>query len=171
MRITKTGSTNTSSRAGWLSVGPISSVTLTVYSPAFAGVTFATVNVAPVARDGTTAEAGLLGAERWTSERVTALRATGKPLFVYFTADWCVSCKVNEASSINRDETAAAFRAAGVATLVGDWTNADPAITRELATHERNSVPLYLWYPAGGGEPEILPQVLTPGMLAELAER
>ena len=125
----------------------------------------------PVARDATTAEAGLLGAERWTSERVTALRATGKPLFVYFTADWCVSCKVNEASSINRDETAAAFRAAGVATLVGDWTNADPAITRELATHERNSVPLYLWYPAGGGEPQILPQVLTPGLLVELAER
>ena len=123
----------------------------------------------PVARDATTAEAGLLGAERWTPERVAALRATGKPLFVYFTADWCVSCKVNEASSINRDETAAAFRAAGVSTLVGDWTNADPAITRELASHERNSVPLYLWYPAGGGEPQILPQVLTPGLLAELA--
>ncbi len=125
----------------------------------------------PVARDATTAEAGLLGAEGWTPERVAALRATGKPLFVYFTADWCVSCKVNEASSIEREDTAAAFRAAGVTTLVGDWTNADPAITRELASHERNSVPLYLWYPAGGGEPQILPQVLTPGLLVELAER
>ncbi len=125
----------------------------------------------PMARDATTAEAGLLGAERWTPERVAAIRATGKPLFVYFTADWCVSCKVNEASSIERSETAAAFRTAGVTTLVGDWTNADPAITRELATHDRNSVPLYLWYPAGGGAPEILPQVLTPGMLVELAER
>lgn len=126
----------------------------------------------PIVRDSTTAtEGSLLDTEPWSAARVVALRAGGKPLFVYFTADWCVSCKVNEASSIEREETAAAFRAAGVTTLVADWTNADPAITRELATHDRNSVPLYLWYPAGGGAPEILPQVLTPGMLVERAEQ
>ncbi len=124
----------------------------------------------PVSRDGAAlAQASLLEAEPWSAARVAALRAQGRPLFVYFTADWCVSCKVNEASSIEREETAAAFRAAGVKTLVGDWTNADPEITRELATHQRNSVPLYLWYPAGGGEPQILPQVLTPGLLTGLA--
>ena len=127
---------------------------------------------APVVRDGAAAtEGSLLDAEPWSAARLAALRAEGKPLFVYFTADWCVSCKVNEASSIEREETADAFRAAGVKTLVADWTNADPAITRELATHSRNSVPLYLWYPAGGGAPEILPQVLTPAMLVERARR
>lgn len=126
----------------------------------------------PVARDPTAAASdSLLDAEPWSPARLAAARASGKPLFVYFTADWCVSCKVNEASSIDRDETARAFRAAGVRTLVGDWTSADPAITRELATHARNSVPLYLWYPAGGGEPEVLPQVLTPSMLVERASR
>ena len=111
---------------------------------------------------------GALAAERWSAERVTAARARG-PVFVYFTADWCVSCKVNEAAAIERAETAAAFRAAGVTTLVADWTNADPAIARELARHGRNSVPLYLWYPAGAVTPEILPQLLTPTMLVTRA--
>ena len=90
-------------------------------------------------------------------------------MFVYFTADWCVTCKVNEAAAINRADTAAAFGRANVTALVADWTNADAAITAELARHGRNSVPLYLWYPAGGGAPEILPQILTPAMLAERA--
>jgi thiol:disulfide interchange protein len=112
------------------------------------------------------AEAGVLNAEPWSAARLATVRASGRPVFVYFTADWCVSCKVNEASSIERDETATAFRNAGVRVLRGDWTSADPAITRELAVHGRNSVPLYLWYPAGGGSPEILPQVLTPSMLS-----
>jgi thiol:disulfide interchange protein/DsbC/DsbD-like thiol-disulfide interchange protein len=111
-----------------------------------------------------------IGAQPWNETRLATAQASGKPLFVYFTADWCVSCKVNEASSIERDETAAAFRAADVQVLKADWTNADPAITRELAKHGRNSVPLYLWYPAGGGEPEVLPQILTLAMLIDRAK-
>lgn len=92
-------------------------------------------------------------------------RASGKPVFVYFTADWCLSCKANEAGAINREAVQAAFDKAGVVTLVGDWTNGDPVITRTLAEHGRNSVPLYLWYKPGAAEPEILPQILTPGLL------
>ena len=64
----------------------------------------------------------------------------------------------------------AAFDKAGVVTLVGDWTNGDPAITRTLAAHGRNSVPLYLWYAPAAAEAQILPQILTPGMLVERAE-
>ena len=94
-------------------------------------------------------------------------RATGKPVFVYFTADWCLSCKANEAGAIDREVVQTAFEKAGVVTLVGDWTNGDPVITRTLAEHGRNSVPLYLWYMAGAAQPEILPQILTPSMLAE----
>ncbi len=112
-----------------------------------------------------------LASEPWSAERLAALRAEHRPVFVYFTADWCLSCKVNEAAAIDRADTAAAFARAHVATLVADWTNADPAITRELAAHGRNSVPLYLFYPADGGAPRILPQILTPGLLATEAAR
>ncbi|WP_422062065.1 protein-disulfide reductase DsbD family protein [Sphingopyxis sp.] len=94
-------------------------------------------------------------------------RATGKPVFVYFTADWCLSCKANEAGAINRAAVQDAFKKTGVVTLVGDWTNGDPVITRTLAEHGRNSVPLYLWYAPGASQPEILPQILTPGILAD----
>ena len=110
----------------------------------------------------------ILDARPWSSAALAAARADG-PVFVYFTADWCITCKVNEGAAINTDATAVAFRTGNVTTLVADWTNADPAITAELASHGRNSVPLYLWYPAGGGAPEILPQLLTPAMLAERA--
>lgn len=117
------------------------------------------------------AASDMLGSEAWSEAKLAAVRASGKPALVYFTADWCLTCKVNEATAINRSETRDAFSKAGVEVLVGDWTNADPAITRALAAHDRNSVPLYLWYPAGGGEPEVLPQVLTVAMLTELARR
>lgn len=106
----------------------------------------------------------------YSPDAFSAARATGKPVFVYFTADWCLSCKANEAGAINRDVVQSAFRKAGVITLVGDWTNGDPAITRTLAAHGRNSVPLYLWYAPGVDKPEILPQILTPGMLLDRAQ-
>lgn len=98
-------------------------------------------------------------------------RASGKPVFLYFTADWCLSCKVNEAGAIDRAEVRAAFEAAGVQVIVGDWTNGDPTITRFLASRQRSGVPLYLWYPRKGGEPAELPQILTPAMLIALAEK
>lgn len=101
----------------------------------------------------------------FTSSALAAARATGRPVFVYFTADWCLSCKANEAGAINRAGVQQAFDAAGVITLAGDWTNGDPVITRTLAQHGRNSVPLYLWYAPGAAQPEILPQILTPGLL------
>jgi DsbC/DsbD-like thiol-disulfide interchange protein/cytochrome c biogenesis protein CcdA len=107
----------------------------------------------------------------FTPEALAKARATGKPVFVYFTADWCLSCKANEAGAINREAVQDVFDRKGVVTLVGDWTNGDPAITRTLAEHGRNSVPLYLWYAPGAAKPEILPQVLTPGTLTDLAER
>jgi thiol:disulfide interchange protein len=123
---------------------------------------------------GTTQQvAGAARAEQtgqpWSPAAEAAAIAGGRPTLVYFTADWCVSCKVNEAAAIDREQTRAAFAARGVQVLVGDWTRADPAITRKLAQHGRNSVPLYLWYPAGATDPEILPQLLTPAMLIDRA--
>ena len=103
-------------------------------------------------------------ADSWSEARVEGALHQGKPVFVYFTADWCLTCKVNEATAIDRDEVQKAFRSAGVVVLTGDWTNGDPAITRFLESRGRAGVPLYLWY-APGKSPEELPQLLTPAIL------
>ncbi|MCB5423899.1 thioredoxin family protein [Altererythrobacter sp. CC-YST694] len=115
------------------------------------------------------AETGIIAARPFSETALAEARASGKPVFVWFTADWCLTCKVNEGVAIEREETKQAFEKAGVVALVGDWTRRDPAITRFLSAHGAGGVPLYLWYPAGGGEPQQLPQVLTPASLKELA--
>jgi DsbC/DsbD-like thiol-disulfide interchange protein/cytochrome c biogenesis protein CcdA len=109
------------------------------------------------------------GTIRWSEAAVAKAHSAGKPAFVYFTADWCLTCKANEAGAIDRDETQKAFRKAGVQTFEGDWTNGDPAIGRFLEARGRAGVPLYLWYAPGAAEPEELPQILTPSMLVERA--
>lgn len=130
----------------------------------------ATVGVAAALPAAPTAGARTVaGATPWSEQRVTAARAEGRPIFVYFTADWCLSCKVNETSSIGRDSVREAFEKAGVKVLMADWTGGDPAITRFLDARGRGAIPLYLWYEPGRAEPEELPQVLTPGMLVERA--
>ena len=111
---------------------------------------------------------GLIAAAPFSEAALAEARASGQPVFVWFTADWCVTCKVNEGVAIEREATKAAFEKAGVKALVGDWTRRDPAITRFLTAHGAAGVPLYLWYPAGG-EARQLPQVLTPDSLVELA--
>ncbi|WP_116236857.1 protein-disulfide reductase DsbD domain-containing protein [Parasphingopyxis lamellibrachiae] len=113
------------------------------------------------------AEGGALDAESFGEARLEELRAADQPVFVYFTADWCITCKANEAGALNRQAVADHFEAQGIAVLVGDWTNGDPAIGRFLERHGRSGVPLYLYY-APGGEPEVLPQILTVGMLTGL---
>jgi DsbC/DsbD-like thiol-disulfide interchange protein/cytochrome c biogenesis protein CcdA len=109
------------------------------------------------------------GTEVWSEAALAGHLRHREPVFVYFTADWCLSCKVNETTSIDRGEVREAFRKAGVKVLAGDWTNGDPEITRFLESRGRAGVPLYLWY-APGKPPEELPQVLTPGMLIARAQ-
>ncbi len=112
-----------------------------------------------------------LGAEAWSEAAVERHLAAGKPVFVYFTADRCLTCKANEVAAIERVAVRDAFGKADVKVLVGDWTNGDPAITRFLEGRGRAGVPLYLWYEPGKPEPEELPQILTPGMLSGRASR
>lgn len=95
-------------------------------------------------------------------------RTSGKPVFLYFTADWCLTCKANEAAAINRESVRAAFADSGTIVMVGDWTRNDPAITRFLAEQGRSGVPLYLYYAPGVDSPRVLPQALTPSMLTAL---
>jgi len=108
--------------------------------------------------------------DEWTEARVDAVLASGHPAFVYFTADWCLTCKANEAAAIDRDEVRDAFKKAGVTVLAADWTKGDPAITRFLESRGRAGVPLYLWY-APGRPVEELPQILTPGTLISRAQQ
>ena len=109
------------------------------------------------------------GVQPFDEAKLAALQAQHKPVFLYFTADWCLSCKVNEKAAIERAETQDAFRKAGVVTMVGDWTDGDAKIGKFLETHGRSGVPLYLWYAPGSSTPKELPQILTPSMLAGLA--
>jgi thiol:disulfide interchange protein len=95
-------------------------------------------------------------------------RQGGTPVFLYFTADWCLTCKVNEAGALNDRTVNGLFRKAGVIRMVGDWTNADPAISRFLEANGRSGVPLYLYYAPGAAQPQVLPQILTPTMLTAL---
>lgn len=119
---------------------------------------------------GASASESLLSPRSFSREALAEARASGKPVFVWFTADWCVTCKVNESVAIEREATRDAFEQAGVIAMVGDWTVRDEEITGFLNEQGAAGVPLYLWYEPGE-EGEQLPQVLTPDMLTERASR
>ncbi len=108
-----------------------------------------------------TVQASTDGAEPYDAQRLATLRAEGRPVFLNFTADWCISCKVNERLVLKSSTFADALEAAGAAYMIGDWTRRDGEILAVLESFGRAGVPLYLVYPADGGEPEILPQILT----------
>jgi thiol:disulfide interchange protein len=134
---------------------------------AVAALALVAVGISLMPQRGATAH--VTGAQAWSEGRMASALQRGRPVFVYFTADWCLTCKVNEAAAIDRDEVRDAFKKAKVEVLAGDWTNGDPAITRFLESRGRAGVPLYLWY-APGKPPEELPQVLTPAMLISRAQ-
>jgi thiol:disulfide interchange protein/DsbC/DsbD-like thiol-disulfide interchange protein len=106
-------------------------------------------------------------AEPYSAERLADLRAQNKPVFVNMTAAWCISCLVNERVALSRPEVHEAFAKAGVTYLKGDWTREDPKITAVLKAHGRSGVPLYLYYAPGAAEAQVLPQILTPGLVIE----
>lgn len=105
--------------------------------------------------------------EPFAEATLATARAQGQPVLVNMTADWCITCKVNERVALSGERFAEALRRSGARYLVGDWTREDPVIARYLARYGRNGVPLYVVYPAGGGEPEVLPQILTPRLVEE----
>jgi thiol:disulfide interchange protein/DsbC/DsbD-like thiol-disulfide interchange protein len=109
----------------------------------------------------------------FTTEKYEELLATGAPIFVNMTADWCITCKVNEAVALNVTATKMIFATQKIHYLKGDWTNQNAEITTYLDKYGRNGVPLYVYYapvdPSTGQRPQphVLPQILTPGILKE----
>ena len=107
----------------------------------------------------------------WSAENVAALQSEGKGVFVDFTASWCVTCQVNKRTTLQSAQVQKAFDEQGVTLLIADWTARNKTIADELAKHGRAGVPLYLYYPKTGGEPVILPQLLSPSLVIETISR
>jgi thiol:disulfide interchange protein DsbD len=105
--------------------------------------------------------------EPWSAEAVTRYQAQGRPVFVDFTANWCLSCQVNERVALGQPSVRQAFQAGNVALLRADWTRHDEAITQALAALDRSGVPAYVLYAPGQGDPQLLPEVLTPGIVTD----
>jgi thiol:disulfide interchange protein DsbD len=103
----------------------------------------------------------------YTDQALASALSNDRAVFVNMTADWCITCKVNERVALQNNEVEALFAEENILYLEGDWTNADASITEVLSRFDRNGVPLYLVYRSGVSEAEVLPQILTPSMMLE----
>jgi len=118
---------------------------------------------------GTTASSGeaKLDEQAYTPEKLAALQAEGRPVLVNYTAAWCVSCQVNDRVALSTNAVSEALKRNNAVYLKADWTKRDAGIAAELARFGRAGVPLYLVYGAKGGEPVILPSILTEGVVVK----
>jgi len=155
-----TGRLQRSAKMAWPAFGLVAAPFI-----AFAAIALPSVYEAK----GSEARTSIHNPQALSRDALAKARSNGKPVFLWFTADWCVTCKVNEAAAIERESVAEAFERAGVVTMVGDWTVRDEAITAFLTEQGAAGVPLYLWYAPGASAPQQLPQVLTPDLLEQQA--
>jgi len=103
----------------------------------------------------------------WSAEAVTRSLGAGQPVFVDFTASWCLSCQVNERVALDRPEVVQAFQARNVVLMKADWTRHDESIAQALTDLGRSGVPAFALYTPGQSEPVMLPEVLTPGIVTD----
>ena len=106
----------------------------------------------------------------YSPETIESLRAEGRPVFVDFTAAWCLTCQVNKRRVLSTEVIQNAFDEKNVALVRADWTNRDPEITKALESHGRSGVPVYVLYDGDGSEPTLLPEVLTEDMILSALE-
>jgi thiol:disulfide interchange protein DsbD len=138
-------------RAAWSALG----MSLLGLSIAWALPTWREAQAAPAASSSETRW------QAWSPQRVSALNADGRTVFVDFTAAWCVTCQVNKRSTLGNDSLMADLERARVALLRADWTRRDAAISNELSRLGRNGVPVYAIYRPGQSQPTLLPELLT----------
>jgi thiol:disulfide interchange protein/DsbC/DsbD-like thiol-disulfide interchange protein len=110
-------------------------------------------------------QAAQTGWQPWSEQTVETNLSAGRPVFIDFTASWCLSCQVNERVALNRPEVRQAFADTNVALLRADWTQHDEAITQALEKLGRSAVPVYVLYTPGQPAPKLLPEALTPGIV------
>ncbi len=126
----------------------------------------------PPAQTANTEQQEATGVNAFSAQTLAQALASGKPVFTYMTAAWCITCKVNEKVALANPDTLALFRQEDVTVLKGDWTNRNPEITAYLERYKRSGIPLYVYYgpenPVTRSRPDpvILPQILTPGLIA-----
>jgi len=135
-----------------------------------AGFTAAAGAATPAPDEAGVEGPGGLEAVAWSPEALAAARAEGRPVFVNFTAAWCVTCQVNERAALHGARVREAFQRTRAVYMVADWTRRDAAIAGELAAHGRAGVPLYLVYGTDGGEPAVLPQLLSADAVVRALE-
>ena len=107
----------------------------------------------------------------WSADAVDRALAAGQPVFVDFTARWCLSCQFNERVALDQPEVVQAFQIKNVVLMKADWTRQDAAITEALTALGRSGVPVYALYTPGQTRPQLLPQVLTPGIVMDAVGR
>ncbi|QMW24148.1 protein-disulfide reductase DsbD family protein [Sandaracinobacteroides saxicola] len=147
-------------RPGWLPAG--------LAALAVVAAPVALARIPAPASDNAAEGPGTLKAEAFSAARLAELQAAKTPIFVYFTADWCLTCKVNERGALSRPAVADYFARAGIKVLVGDWTRPDAEIAKFLESRGRAGIPLYLFY-RSDGRVEELPQLLTVDHLTGLS--
>jgi thiol:disulfide interchange protein DsbD len=110
------------------------------------------------------------GWEKFTPERLASELQQGHPVFIDFTAEWCITCKFNESTVLETAAVRAAFSEHQIVKLRADWTSGDPAITKLLKQFGRPGVPLYVLYPGGTAQPYVFPELLTKNIVLEKLE-
>jgi thiol:disulfide interchange protein/DsbC/DsbD-like thiol-disulfide interchange protein len=106
----------------------------------------------------------------YSATTVDSLRAAGRPVFIDFTAAWCITCQVNKRTVLSTPAVTNAFEANNVALVRADWTHRDAEITRALESHGRSGVPLYVYYENENASPDLLPEVLTKDIVLRRME-
>ena len=139
---------------------------LSAASVIYSGYYISTINIE---QRVVSSDEGGLNAVQFSSENLRNELINDQAMFVYFTADWCVTCKLNERVALSKSSVHQAFADENIKVMVGDWTNQNPDITQTLQRYGRIGVPLYLYFPKGRDidNPVILPQILTPNIVIE----
>jgi thiol:disulfide interchange protein DsbD len=140
---------------------------------ALVGAVLAALTFTPIATSEQASSAARTASVDWVDyspQKLAELRAQGKPVFVDFTAAWCVTCQVNKRVALNTDKVRARFSDGRIVRMKADWTNRDESITRALAEFGRNGVPLYVLYDSKG-QPSVLPELLTENTVLAALDR